>query len=308
MKTLTNEKPLIGFIGQGWIGRNYANDFEKRGFKVVRYGIEEAYKANKDAIATCDIVFIAVPTPTTPTGFDDHTVREVIKLVGKGKIAVIKSTIIPTRTKEIQKENPSIFVLHSPEFLSEATAEHDAAFPKRNIIGIPVSNPEYKKKAALVMSVLPIAPYSKICDSTDAEIIKYGRNTLGFARVIMANIFYDLTLAAGGNWAAVQEAMSADPDNGPTYMNPIHKSGRGAGGNCFIKDFAAFSRVYSELVNDPDGIELLRKFEEKNLSLLTSTQKDLNLLKGVYGAEILEKNNELDSKEEPLTSGTPVFA
>ncbi len=56
----------IGFIGQGWIGKNYADDFEKRGFEVVRYAQEEPYIKNKEAIADCDIVFIAVPTPSTP--------------------------------------------------------------------------------------------------------------------------------------------------------------------------------------------------------------------------------------------------
>ena len=61
-------KPLIGFIGQGWIGKNYANDFEARGYATVRYALEEPYKANEDKIKDCDIVFIAVPTPSTPTG------------------------------------------------------------------------------------------------------------------------------------------------------------------------------------------------------------------------------------------------
>ena len=34
---------IIGFIGQGWIGKNYADDFEKRGFDVVRYSKEKKY-------------------------------------------------------------------------------------------------------------------------------------------------------------------------------------------------------------------------------------------------------------------------
>ena len=40
-------KIKIGFIGQGWIGKNYADDFEKRGFDVVRYSQEEPYVKNK---------------------------------------------------------------------------------------------------------------------------------------------------------------------------------------------------------------------------------------------------------------------
>ena len=88
-----NKKPLIGFIGQGFVGKAYADDFENRGFKNVRYALEEPYRNNKDLIKDCDIVFIAVPTPTTEKGFDDSIIRGAVKLVGKGKIAVIKSTI-----------------------------------------------------------------------------------------------------------------------------------------------------------------------------------------------------------------------
>ncbi len=92
----------IGFIGQGWIGKHYADDFESRGFSVVRYAKENGHEGNAGLIQECDIVFIAVPTPTTPEGFDDHIVREVIKLVGKGKGAIIKSTVMPGTTVAIQ--------------------------------------------------------------------------------------------------------------------------------------------------------------------------------------------------------------
>ena len=52
----------IGFIGQGFVGKNIANDFERRGHTVVRYALEPEYCANRDLIAECEIVFVAVPT------------------------------------------------------------------------------------------------------------------------------------------------------------------------------------------------------------------------------------------------------
>ncbi|MDQ5889820.1 MAG: hypothetical protein QG609_313 [Patescibacteria group bacterium] len=274
----------IGFIGQGWIGKNYANDFEARGYRVVRYGLEPEFLDNKEKISSCDIVFIAVPTPTTVEGFDDSIVREAVGLVGKGKVAVIKSTILPGTTQSIQKQYPDVFVLHSPEFLTESTASFDASNPQRNIIGIPLESEIYKEKAEQVMLVLPNAPYKKICGSIDAEIIKYGRNISGFFRVVFANILYDLTKNVGGDWNNIKEAMSADPDTGPTYLNPVHKSGRGAGGHCFIKDFAAFTEIYkNKVVDDKLGIDVLKSLENKNIELLKTTQKDLDLLSGVYG-------------------------
>lgn len=282
-------QPLIGFIGQGWIGKTYSDDFERRGYQVVRYALEEPYRDNGPKLAACDIVFIAVPTPTTPDGFDDSIVRGVLPLVGKGKAVVIKSTLLPGTTEAIQRDFPDLFVMHSPEFLSVATAKHDAENPTRNIVGIPVESPEFRARAEQAMSVLPPAPYALICASRDAEFIKYGRNAMGFVRVVFINLFYDLVARHGGHWDVVRAAMAADPDNGGTYMSPLHKSGRGAGGECFIKDFEALSRLYKELVADPQGAAVFDALTDKNLELLIGTNKDLKLVRGVHGDAIVEK-------------------
>lgn len=280
---MKNEKPQIGFIGQGWIGGNYADDFENRGYSPVRYALETEYAHNKDAIAECDIVFIAVPTPTTPEGFDDSVVRKVIKLVGKGKTAVIKSTITPGTTVSIQAENPDIFVMHSPEFLVELTAAHDAAYPNRNLIGIPEDTDEYRLRARAVMDVLPDAPYQRVMLARDAELVKYAGNCFLFTKVLYMNILHDVISGNGGDWKAVREAMIHDPRIGASHTEPVHKNGRGAGGHCFIKDFEAFRDMYKDVVKDELGSEVLRTLAEKNISLLAQSHKDLDLLEGVYG-------------------------
>lgn len=284
------KKILIGFIGQGWIGKNYADDFEKRGFNVVRYSQEEPYIKNKSKINDCDIVFIAVPTPTTPEGFDLGIVRGVIKLVGKGKTAVLKSTILPGSTELIQKENPGIFVLHSPEFLTEATAAFDAGNPDRNIIGIPKKDKKFIEKAELVLSVLPKAPYNKICSAREAELVKYGGNCFFYTKVIFMNLLYDLAREMGCSWEILGEMLSADPRIGNVHMNPVHKGGRGGGGHCFIKDFAAFIEIYKKLLSkDKKGMAVLLANETKNIELLVSSKKDPDLLKSVYGKGLKRK-------------------
>lgn len=273
----------IGFIGQGWIGKHYADDFESRGFSIVRFSKENGQEVNAGLIGQCDIVFIAVPTPTTPEGFDDSIVRRVIKLIGKGKIAVIKSTILPGTTASIQKENPEIFVLHSPEFLREASAAYDAGHPDRNIIGIPAETDEYRKKAQEVMQVLPVAPFNLVCGSGEAELVKYAGNNFLYTKVLFMNVLYDLTEKLGFDFKTVTDCMVADPRIGNSHMTPVHQSGRGAGGHCFIKDFAAFRKMYEEHVGDKLGMEMLHALEEKNIDLLMSSKKDLDLLRGVYG-------------------------
>lgn len=280
----------IGCIGQGWVGKNYADDFEARGYQVTRYALEEPYIKNEAKIATCDIVFIAVPTPTTPQGFDDSIIRAVLPLIGKEKVAVIKSTIPPGTTEALQKLFPRIFVLHSPEFLVESTAANDAAHPNRNIIGIPKLNATYRKKAESVLRVLSNAPYTKIMPARDAEFVKYAGNCFLFTKVMIMNLFYDAVVANGSDWDNVREALIHDPRVGPNHTEIMHKSGgsakigRGAGGHCFIKDFEAFRNIYRKNVTDDAyGNALLSALKDKNIDLLANSGKDLGLLQGVYG-------------------------
>lgn len=279
----------IGFIGQGFIGKNYADDFERRGLPVVRYALEEPYVHNKEKIKECEIVFIAVPTPTTPEGYDDSIVRAAVAVTAPGTTVVIKSTIIPGTTESIQKEYPDRIIMHSPEFLRVTTAAHDAAHPDKNIVGI--VSPDHRAQAEKVLSVLASATYSSICTAREAEYVKYANNLFLYMKVMFANIFYDLVKADGCDYDEIKKALAADPRIGPSHLSVVHESGhqgskpgRGAGGLCFIKDIAALRQTYEKtLPHDKNGAAVLRALECKNIGLLLESDKDLDLLRGVYG-------------------------
>ncbi len=280
----------IGFIGQGYIGKNYADDFEQRGFDVVRYSLEEPYVANKDNIKECDVVFIAVPTPTTPEGFNASVIEHTLKIVGNGKIVILKSTILPGTTARLQQEHPDITLLCSPEFLSEKTAAHDAAHPTMNIVGVSVDDEAHHTAAKKVLEILPHAPHVQVCTSTEAEFIKYSHNLNGYLQIILSNLLYDAAQAAGARWEPIQDAIEHDPLISGRYAKPLHQSGhpgaqagRGAGGHCFIKDMAAFRSFYEKNLNDEKGLSVLRALEQKNIELLKTTNKDIDLLRVVYG-------------------------
>ncbi len=286
---------IIGFIGQGWIGRNYADDFENRGFETVRYALEEPYRDNLEKLQASRIIFVAVPTPTVEGKFDDSIVRAAVKNAPKGATVVIKSTIVPGTAESIQKDNPDLYLMHSPEFLREKTAAFDAAHPERNIVGIPVETEEYRRRAQEVIDVLPKAPFERICSAREAELIKYAGNCFLYTKVVYINLIYDLAQKLGCDWEIIKEAFAADPRLGKSHLNPIDKSGhlgkdgnggRGAGGHCFIKDFAAFAEAYDKWVGDPAGKKLLEGLKDKNIDLLVSSGKDLDMVKGVYGEEM----------------------
>jgi UDPglucose 6-dehydrogenase len=295
----TNTKGLtIGFIGQGWIGKHYADDFEKRGYSVVRYGLEAPYVSNKEDIKKCEIVFIAVPTPTTEVGFSYEPVIDALGNLADGSTAVIKSTILPGTTTDLRLKFPNLFVMHSPEFLREASAAYDAANPDRNIIGIPEQTPEFTEKAEQVLNVLPKADFHKIMPSLEAEMVKYVGNCFLYSKVLMMNTFHDMVIASGGEWEIVREAMIKDKRIGESHTVPVHRSGhddadlsekRGAGGHCFIKDFEAFRRYYETEVGDRFANEMLTSMVSYNNSLLLKSNKDRDILEKVYKKELLDK-------------------
>ncbi|HEV8590566.1 MAG TPA: hypothetical protein VGQ55_00575 [Pyrinomonadaceae bacterium] len=282
------QKPTIGFIGQGWIGKNYADSFEDRGFTVIRYSNERSFSANKEAIKDCDFVFIAVPTPTTPKGLDDSIVREVLSIVGTGKTAVIKSTVPLGAIRRLQTEHPTITVLSNPEFLRESHARADVDAPTRTIIGMPEESEHHREQAQKLADILPKAPYTLITDSTTAEFIKYTHNTFGYSLILFTNILYELASTLGVAWEPIRESIRNNPWIPEKYLDPVHKDGRGAGGGCFIKDFAAFREMYEKMTTDTTGAALLRAYEKKNIELLSKSGKDLHLLRGVYGDDIVQ--------------------
>lgn len=281
----------IGFIGQGFIGKNSADDFVERGYEVVRYALEAEYAGNRAAIAGCDIVFVAVPTPTTPEGFDSSALEAVLPLVGEGSVAIIKSTILPGTTRRLQEQFPTITLMHAPEFLREKSAAQDTRVPLRNILGVAGDDAETRAKAEEVLQLLPQAPYQVICRAEEAELIKYGGNNFLALKVVYMNLLYDAAQAVGADYDVIAEAVAADPRIGNSHMQVVDSSGhpgavpgRGAGGHCFPKDLAAFREWYAAMVSDASGQALIRAAEEKNREFLMQSGKDHDLLAGIYGS------------------------
>lgn len=284
-------KETIGFIGQGFIGKHMADDFVARDYDVVRYALEPAYVDNRAAIADCEIVFVAVPTPTTPAGFDDHMLRDALDVPALGSIVVIKSTVAPGTTKVLQQDFPELTLLHAPEFLREKSAAADTAKPERTIIGLPEQSSQHTAAAATVLAVLPKAPYELVCDSTEAELIKYGGNSFLALKVVFMNLLYNLAAANEVSYDTIAAAMVADPRIGNSHMQVLDSSGhpgapvgRGAGGHCFPKDMEVLQRVYAAACpEDAMGVDLLRQIIATNNQLLRDSGKDLDLLESIYG-------------------------
>lgn len=223
----------IGIVGLGYVGGAVKHWFESSKSDLFLY---DKYKniGSPVEVNQADIIFVAVPTPFGPKGYDDSAVREVIKLIANGKVVVIKSTILPGSTENFQKKYPDKTILFNPEFLRAKTPVEDFLKPDKQIIGY--SNDSGKSIAPQILSVLPPAPFVKIMKAREAEMVKYFNNAYLAARVIFANEMYDLCQKIKADYEVVKESVVQDKRIGDSHFNIFSDGYRGYGGACLPKD------------------------------------------------------------------------
>lgn len=227
------DKPKIGIIGLGYVGKAVKYWFEKQKFSIFFY---DKYKkiGSIEEINEADIIFVCVPTPYLPKqGYKDSAVVESLKNIKPGKIVVIKSTILPGSTEKFQKKFPNLKIIFNPEFLTEKNALNDFLFPDRQIIGYTLKS---KNTAKRILNILPPADFSLITTAREAEIAKYMANSFFALKVVFANEFYDLCKKLKANYHVVKEIVGADKRIGKSHLEIFFDGYRGYGGSCLSKD------------------------------------------------------------------------
>lgn len=246
-------KPKVGVLGVGMVGGPIARYFlEVKGFhrgKDLFLYDTDANKGYSDAIENADIIFVAVPSPRNPkTGACDISIVEkAVQSIRGEKVVVIKSTVPPGTTEQLQKQNPQHKFLFNPEFLTESRAWEDMMRPDRQIVGFTEKSLD---AAHIVLSLLPKAPFMSPwgigtymqtrITATEAELIKYAGNVYFARKVNWANALASAAEKLGVNYDNVRKAVAADHRIGDSHLDVGHGGYRGFGGYCLPKDLDAF--------------------------------------------------------------------
>jgi len=271
------QKTKIGIIGLGYVGGAVRDWFEKKPASCMRrHGADrqkeidlffyDKYKkiGSVAEVNKADIIFVAVPTPFHEKGgYDDSAVKDALKNIQNGKIAVIKSTVVPGSTEDFQKRYPKKTLLFNPEFLTAKNSKKDFLKPGIQLVGY--SNSKGKSLAPKILRLLPKAPYSKIVQAKEAEMVKYFINTFLATRVIFANQIYDLCRKLKGlDYEVVRDCVIQDKRIGHSHFEVFADGYRGYGGLCLPKDTRALIQHAGKLNVD---LGLLKKVEEINEKL-----------------------------------------
>jgi len=298
----------IGVIGTGYVGLVAGSCFAESGndvwcvdndagkIETLRKGIISIYEPGLPEIVernlrderltfTTDIeatvrrsfvIFIAVGTPTTPSGAADlSAVIDVAAAIGRAmdryKVIVIKSTV-PVGTNEqireiLKKETTQPFdLLSNPEFLKQGAAVEDFMKPDRVVVGAD------DMRAAEILRDL-YAPFVRtgspvlLVDVRTAEMLKYAANAFLAARISFMNEFANLCEQVGANVDMIRKGLASDSRIGPAFLFP----GVGFGGSCFPKDIRAliqtgrqhqYEMKILEAVDDVNQNQVSRFFEK----------------------------------------------
>ena len=259
-------KTKIGIIGLGYVGGAVRDWFEKKQKEIDLFLYDKYKKIGSVAeVNKADIIFVAVPTPFHEKGggYDDSAVKDALKNIQNGKIAVIKSTVVLGSTEDFQKRYPKKTLLFNPEFLTAKNSKKDFLKPGIQLVGY--SNSKGKSLAPKILRLLPKAPYSKIVQAKEAEMVKYFINTFLATRVIFANQIYDLCRKLKGlDYEVVRDCVIQDKRIGHSHFEVFADGYRGYGGLCLPKDTRALIQLARKLNVD---LGLLKKVEEINEKL-----------------------------------------
>ncbi|MBR3944138.1 MAG: UDP-glucose/GDP-mannose dehydrogenase family protein [Akkermansia sp.] len=224
------------------------------------------------AVKSCEIIFIAVPTPPHEDGSVDlsyieavsHEIAEVITPETGYRIIVDKSTVpVSTGSKVFQviaryaKGDVDVDVVSNPEFLREGSAVADLMNPDRVVIGADSQRAmDFMKRVYQPFN----APIVEV-DLHSAELIKHAANSFLALKISYINAVSAVCEKAGADVELVAQGIGMDKRISRHFLN----AGLGYGGSCFPKDVKGFINVADQL---GAPMTILREVENINAQQL----------------------------------------
>jgi UDPglucose 6-dehydrogenase len=258
----------------------------------------------------CDVVFIAVGTPSLPDGSCDLSqVQAAAEAIGERlsdhfTVVVNKSTVpigsgnwVGSLVRDAHNRRKgrdpdgTYAVASNPEFLAQGVAVFDTLYPERIVIGAddpraidrltnlyrPLLNQDFPAPAFLPrkdgLSAVPVVT----CDLASAEMIKYAANAFLAVKISFTNEMAQLTSKVGADILQVTQGIGLDSRIGPRFL----RAGIGWGGSCFGKDTSALLATAKEYGLSMPIVQAAREVNYHQRTWVVETLlHELKILKG----------------------------
>jgi UDPglucose 6-dehydrogenase len=232
------------------------------------------------AVRESDVIFIAVGTPSLPSGESDLQYLETAArgiggamdssrfrvVVNKSTVPVGSGNLVEALVAEgILEDNPEaaaiLFgVASNPEFLREGSAIHDSLYPDRIVVGsddmatlemmqrlyAPLAEQEFADPSfaprPTALQPGPRAVPIVATTITSAEMIKYSANAFLALKIGFSNEMANICERVGADVTEVMMGIGLDWRIGRGFLN----AGLGWGGSCFGKDISSLLHTASE--------------------------------------------------------------
>lgn len=239
----------IGIMGNGFVGKAtslFMNDLNN----VLVYDIYPErclpLGTTLDEVVQSDILFVCVPTPIdcqnkTHIVWVEKCVDSIRQNENYKQGHIVIRSTVPVGTSE------RLGCCMMPEFLTEKNWAYDFKVTNPWIFGIPTTYSQSQKDNIqnIIQSILDNALNGQQIDSSninftsssEAEMIKYGRNNYLAMKIAFFNEIYDFSQSQQLNYELVRQCITADPRIGISHSNvPGYDGLRGFGGTCLPKD------------------------------------------------------------------------
>lgn len=212
-----------------------------------------------EAVAAGEVIFVVVPTPSTPEGdFDTSYVAVAMTEIGRGmrdtkrfQLIVLVSTVCPGVMDAVVKpilERESgkrcgggvgFGLCYNPEFIALGSVIRNMLNPDFILIG-ESDGSSGDLLQGIYNRVCPDCPPIKRMSFVNAEISKLALNTYVTTKISYANMLGAICeRIPGADAAVVTDALGCDRRIGPYYLSPA----TAYGGPCFVRDNRALAAV-----------------------------------------------------------------
>lgn len=232
----------------------------------------------QEALARCELCFIAVGTPMGEDGSADlQYVLAVARQIGRymtHPLYIVDKSTVPVGTaelvwsavrEELDKRGSSLHfsVISNPEFLKEGNACADFLKPDRVVIGADSA------EAVEVMQEL-YAPFIRSnelfisMDIRSAEMTKYAANAMLATKISFINEISNICERVGADVNQVRRGIGSDSRIGYSFIHP----GCGYGGSCFPKDVQALIKTSGDHGYEPEILQAVERVNARQKEVL----------------------------------------